>query len=649
MTSRKGASPSKKLEESHRGQIFPPAQDNNLHPLVNEQRARDIWNLILMVRLINSLCVKTFFQPDEYFQSLEPAWQLAFGSDSGAWITWEWKHQLRSSLHPALLAALYYVVDKPMEFLGFFPQFRAMILGVLPNVAQAFIAATGDYYTWKFSEKIYGLGSHTGWITLLITLFSPWQWFISTRTFSNCLETTLTVTALYFWPWAMALDPVPPETPKQADNNLETPVPAKEFTLPSIFEAPGSLRDLRISLFLAITACILRPTNTMIWLCVLTLSVTGFFSSTPRISINDFVVFLREGVLCGLSVLVLSILSDRLYFGFWTFPPYQFLTFNITLDLAVFYGRNDWHYYLSQGLPLLLTTYLPFTLAGLYKVISLSGSGIELLLTTIIFQMIASLSLISHKEVRFIYPLLPLLHILTAPTIFKFFYTTTTKVTHPPPFPSSPKLETITIFRRKSILLLLLLTNLFIAYYTTRVHQSGVLSVLPYLRNEYESLALDNRGVLLSSPSAGEYEGGLKISNYDESETFVGFLMPCHSTPWRSQLFYPGLKAWALTCEPPIDVPKSERAAYRDEADRFYDDPIRFLKEEVNTKERPWPRYIAGFEGIEGILKEYYEQEMKGFVVKEKWRVKNSDWHDDERRQGDVVVWEFVDGSRVIG
>ena len=85
---------------------------------------------------------------------------------------------------------------------------------------------------------------------------------------------------------------------------------------------------------------------------------------------------------------------------------------------------------------------------------------------------------------------------------------------------------------------------------------------------------------------------------------------------------------------------------YRDEADRFYDDPVRFLKEEVNTKEKPWPRYVVGFEGIEGVLKSYYEEEMKGFVVREKWRGFNSHWHDDSRRKGDVVVWEFVDGSK---
>ena len=43
---------------------------------------------LLVFRIINALSVKTFFQPDEYFQSLEPAWLAAFGDGSGAWITW---------------------------------------------------------------------------------------------------------------------------------------------------------------------------------------------------------------------------------------------------------------------------------------------------------------------------------------------------------------------------------------------------------------------------------------------------------------------------------------------------------------------------------------------------------------------------------
>jgi hypothetical protein len=47
-----------------------------------------VLGFLLALRITNALSIKTFFQPDEYFQSLEPAWQIAFGAESGAWITW---------------------------------------------------------------------------------------------------------------------------------------------------------------------------------------------------------------------------------------------------------------------------------------------------------------------------------------------------------------------------------------------------------------------------------------------------------------------------------------------------------------------------------------------------------------------------------
>ena len=43
---------------------------------------------LIAFRILNALTVRTFFQPDEYYQTLEPAWEFAFGQDSGAWITW---------------------------------------------------------------------------------------------------------------------------------------------------------------------------------------------------------------------------------------------------------------------------------------------------------------------------------------------------------------------------------------------------------------------------------------------------------------------------------------------------------------------------------------------------------------------------------
>lgn len=165
-------------------QVQPPEypRDNDLHHLVNEQSAKDTWMLLLVFRCVNAALVWTFFQPDEYFQSLEPAWQMAFGSQSGAWITWvcssalsfglclikiqEWHHQLRSSLHPALFAIVYYGADNAMQLLSAFPQFRGMILALLPNLVQAYFAALSDYYTWQLSERIYGTGSNASWVAV---------------------------------------------------------------------------------------------------------------------------------------------------------------------------------------------------------------------------------------------------------------------------------------------------------------------------------------------------------------------------------------------------------------------------------------------------------------------------------------------------
>jgi hypothetical protein len=47
----------------------------------------------------------------------------------------------------------------------------------------------------------------TNTLQLAITICSPWQWFCSTRTLSNCLETTLTIMALNYWPWQWSLEP----------------------------------------------------------------------------------------------------------------------------------------------------------------------------------------------------------------------------------------------------------------------------------------------------------------------------------------------------------------------------------------------------------------------------------------------------------
>jgi phosphatidylinositol glycan class B len=64
---------------------------------------------------------------------------------------------------------------------------------------------------------------------------------------------------------------------------------------------------------------------------------------------------------------------------------------------------------------------------------------LERLLAVTVGVMVMALSAVSHKEVRFVYPLLPLLHVLAAPVIAGFFYTTANPTTLSPSRPPKPQ------------------------------------------------------------------------------------------------------------------------------------------------------------------------------------------------------------------
>lgn len=158
----------------------------------------------------------------------------------------------------------------------------------------------------------------------------------------------------------------------------------------------------------------------------------------------------------------------------------------------MFYGSMSWHYYLFQGLPMILTTYLPFTIHGL-------SSHLFSIYTMVIGGVVLTFSCIAHKEARFISPLSPLFLVFAGSSISRL-----------------PKRI------KRTLLPVVLLVNGGLAYYATRVHQSGVISVMHHLRD--------------NTPQNGS----------------VGFLMPCYSTPWQVYLQRPDVDAWKLSCDPPL-------------------------------------------------------------------------------------------------
>lgn len=75
----------------------------------------------LAVRTFIAVFTRTVFQPDEYFQSLEPAFHLVFGYGN---LTWEWLSEspIRSIVYPGLNLPLYWFLNVTglahLSFLG---------------------------------------------------------------------------------------------------------------------------------------------------------------------------------------------------------------------------------------------------------------------------------------------------------------------------------------------------------------------------------------------------------------------------------------------------------------------------------------------------------------------------------------------------
>lgn len=501
----------------------------------------------------------------------------------------------------------YHAVAQLITTLGLSAHIRAEVLIAIPKLVQALFAAEMDLFTYKLAARTYGLQSSAARAALFLTMASPWQAFCSVRTLSNSIETSCTIGALCLWPWDWFMAPELSEEDRTTHGLSKT----------KASQEPHSW--LYQSLFVAAMACILRPTNIVIWTTVSVTLLIRFGSVAKLLKLA------QAAVISGGAILAISVGADRTFYGAWVFPPLRFLQFNLFQSLAVFYGKNRPDYYFTEALPLLLTTALPFAAIGLWRglrckadtsdVGQMREQTIRSTLAITVITSVLLLSLISHKEVRFIYPILPMLHVLAAKPLASFFT--------PFPRPTKPS--------KRVLLFIMVCTNLFIGWYTLFVHQRGVIDVMHFLRGQHE--------VGMPAPLS------ITDSNTGAEITTVGFLMPCHSTPWRSHLVHPDIHAWALTCEPPVDLSMSERETYMDEADVFYNHPGAWIIShigDIQPEFMPWPQYLVFFEHLESTLQsvlKYGDRDR----YEEVWRGFNTHWHDDARRKGDVFVWRKRD------
>ncbi|KAF9526942.1 glycosyltransferase family 22 protein [Crepidotus variabilis] len=573
--------------------------------------------LALSVRILIALCTRTYFQPDEYFQSLEPAHHIVFGY---GYLTWEWlaPQPIRSILYPALNVPIYTLLK--ITGLHNAGALGEWLMIISPKIMHGAFAACTDIFLSEITRKTIGPVYVPAAVFFSLTSF--FHALSLSRSLSNSLETALTTIAFAQYPW-------------DASPNISIQLIYNRF-------------NLRKCILFSALACMIRPTNAVIWVFL-------YANLLWAVKQNSFVLrrVLLDILLIGSAAVTFLFAIDSAYYGKPTFTPLNFLRTNLS-SVSSFYGTNAWYSYLLQTVPILCTTALPFTIDGIWVTITRSSTRdtpLRTMLMTLAWT-ITIFSFGSHKEWRFLHPILPLFHIFAAKSILD--RSTRLQKISTKSNPSNTPFSPITTLAYRCGLqgikqryLVFTLLTLPASFFVVLVYGSAPISVLGFLRN---------------------------IPAEELGPSTVGFLMPCHSTPGFAYLHRKALTragSWALGCEPPLQ--HQYPSEYKDQTDIFYDSPQEYLEmyfpKSVNPSFPPsplptsivgkpapepmlsseqgrlrhpwqheWPKYLVFFghllwqEGVQDILEDNgYREVWKG----------GREFEGDEKRKGGVRVWKW--------
>eukprot|EP01080_Neovahlkampfia_damariscottae_P002847 gene2847-4690_t len=276
---------------------------------------------------MNSFLVQTYFNPDEYWQSLEVAHRMSFGY---GYLTWEWKEGIRGIFYPFI----YFII---FECLKIFHLDYSYLLIRVPMLFQSIFSFLTDYFTYKLSFKLFK-NEQISNLVLLCSLLNWFNFYCGVRTLSNSMESTLTIIGLNF---------------EENENWI----------------------------YFAGLSCLFRPTNSVVWL---------FYFIFRFKYTNDILKLIKKLIYNFIFFISFSILMDSLFYQRFIFIIFNFLKFNLS-GKANIYGTHSIHWYFSNGLPTMLFTYIPLLFIGIYFMNKTSLKDIQYLLISILTILIYSI------------------------------------------------------------------------------------------------------------------------------------------------------------------------------------------------------------------------------------------------------------------
>lgn len=315
------------------------------------------WVLIGLVYVVATWFSAGFNQSDEHFQILEFA-GLQLGINEPEDLAWEYHEQMRPTLQPLMV----YGIHRGLTTIGVDNPFHiAWVLRLL----SALFSLSVSYLLYHIFRFRYGDGLLGRWFFLLSFLL----WFgvyngirFNSETWSaNCFALAVGL----YWYW---------KKPS-----------AGHFFIAGLLVGLAFLFRFQLAFMIA---------GWGLWLIFI-----------ARERWDKLMLFTLGGLIAAAS----GVLVDHWFYGDWVFSAWNYFEQNIILDKASHFGVDPWWQYFAaiivKGIP-------PFSLFYLLGIFLFWWLHPKHLISWVSLPFVFVHVLVAHKELRFLYPLLPFLPIV---------------------------------------------------------------------------------------------------------------------------------------------------------------------------------------------------------------------------------------------
>ena len=451
---------------------------------------RRLFYTFLVVRIFMAFVSKSYHHGDETYQSVEVAHGLVFGRGH---LTWEWTSDspIRSYLHPLLFAALF-------QILKILNLDNAANVVIMPKILQGVISAISDVYIMRF--YLLNFDRRGKKLFLLAYISNSSLLYFMSRTLVNSLETSLGNIALCFYSLSIKKLQEPSRSVKEMSNKIKVEKNDDKDTKAQDEKCriakrdkdnePPEIYSQEMYVFLVTLSFIVRATTAILWLPLVTYHIYLLHQKGKFCEI-----LLKKLAPISVTMFIISTIIDSICHGAFVCIHWNFFKFNLVVDVSSQCGVQPIYLYIFIGMWTVNFVGL-FFFPGLLKALkNISEFRIYIFSGCWTFCIF---SLIGHKEVRFLLPIIPLCICVSV------YYMQ----------------DCVCVLRnQRKLCFLIIFFNLSLLLYETFFVQLGPTVVTSYLSTDIDSIRAKS------------------VNNLDtKSHLSILFMTHCHSTPLYSHI-----------------------------------------------------------------------------------------------------------------